>query len=450
VRRTLAFGALAISLTAFYAHASTPPVWRAEPTGCAAFGPNPPFDVQIVASRTWGVVPFEVAFSVAVRSGADSLIDASWDFDGDGLVDTTGLALTHTFTEPAAREVVAQIVTVANGIITRADTVQAYSAVMSITFDDGQESVHHVAFPLLASRGVTATVYVVPTWMNSGWYLSWQELYQLRDAGWDIGSHTLTHKNLTQVDSVTLHYELSQSKAELQARGFPAKHFSVPFGACSWAIIDAVELYYESCRGWKGLNPPLEETDPYLLMWDVTSFWRTFDSYKQEMDSVMTYGGWYILNNHLVVDDCHSQNTCVETEMLAEIVDYALEHRIKIMNIDQALATTFSPVGPGSHPDRDVPRPGFLELAIDRTCVGEFPVTVRFAASGGVPVNLSVYDVTGRKVRDLVDMVGVEGEASAAWDGRTGCGAPAADGCYFCVLRTGDNRLIAKKLVVVR
>jgi peptidoglycan/xylan/chitin deacetylase (PgdA/CDA1 family) len=415
-----------------------------------AHQPDTPFDARITTTPAWGVVPFEVEFGLAVTSGTDSIVDVYWDFDGDGLIDTSGLAPTHVFSEPAAHEVVAQIATAANGTLMRSVTVEAHSAVMSITFDDGPESIYSGGYPLLASKGVVATVYVVTSWINGGSYLSWDELTRLQDAGWDIGSHSLTHKDLTKVDGQTLHFELSQSKAELQARGFPAKHFAVPYGACNWTVIAAVEQYYESCRGWKGFNPPLEQVDPYLLKWDVTVSWRPLDYYRQHMDSVMTYGGWYILNNHVVTGNCFGEPYCVTTQMLSDIVDYALEKRIKIMSVDEALASTSLEAGPGTHADRDVPGPDFPELSADRTCVGEFPVTVRFAVGGHRGVNVSIYDVQGRVVQSLADVEGVEGQASATWDGLNSYGVPVADGCYFCVLRTGGSCRLARKLVIVR
>lgn len=43
--------------------------------------------------------------------------------------------------------------------------------------------------------------------------MSWDDLRCLESFGWDIDSHGLTHADLTEVDSLTLRYELSRSKA---------------------------------------------------------------------------------------------------------------------------------------------------------------------------------------------------------------------------------------------
>lgn len=442
----IAWGLTAI-LAAGPAGASRPPSERAEPTGCAAFNPDAPLDVRVVPSRTWGIVPFEVEFALAVTSGSDSIVTASWDFDGDGLTDATGLEASCVFSEALPHQVIARIQAAATGLLERSATIEAHSALMSLTFDDGQESVHRLAYPLMASRDIQGTAYVVTTWMRGGYYLSWENLTELFEAGWDIGSHTLTHRNLTEVDSLTLDWELSESKEQLQAHGFPGRNFSVPFGACSWTVIRAAKRHYESCRGWKGLNPRLEDTNPYLLVWEVTADWRPLDYYTDQIDSVITYGGWYILNNHIVYEYCNGVPNCVTTQMLADVIDYATEHRVKILTVDQALEARSGQTAQGLtiSPRRG---PEGLALTIEGAGGAGFPISVRFSAAGtGARVN--VYDVAGRMVRNLASVrAGASG--SVTWDGRTSSGAQAAAGCYFCVLETDDDRLVARKVVVTR
>jgi peptidoglycan/xylan/chitin deacetylase (PgdA/CDA1 family) len=439
---------LAILVAAGQALANRTPSERATPTGCAAYNPGAPFDLRVVPNRTWGIVPFEVEFTLAITSGSDSVITARWDFDGDGLADATGLETGCVFSEALSYEVVAEVETAASGLVTRSTTIEAHSALMSITFDDGNESVHRVAYPLLASRGIEGTAYVVTNWMNGGYYLSWDDLTELYEAGWDIGSHTLTHKDLTRVDSLTLDYELSESRTQLQAHGFPGRNFSVPFGACSWTVIRAAKRHYESCRGWKGLNPRLEETDPYLLFWDVTADWQPLSYYTHQIDSVATYGGWYILNNHIVYEHCNGTATCVSSQMLADVLDYALGHRVKILTVDQALASRSAPAaekGLRIAPPRDRES---LALAVEGTGGAALPVTVRFSA-GRAGGRVSVYDVAGRMVKSL-GSVRAGGHGTATWEGRSDDGGRVSAGCYFCVLETDDNRLIARKVMVVK
>jgi len=51
-------------------------------------------------------------------------------------------------------------------------------------------------------------------------------------------------------------------------------------------------------------------------------------------------------------------------------------------------------------------------------------------------VTLTVYDVTGRRVRTLTDTVWPAGEHVIRWDGVATSGAPAPSGVYFFRLKT--------------
>lgn len=59
--------------------------------------------------------------------------------------------------------------------------------------------------------------------------------------------------------------------------------------------------------------------------------------------------------------------------------------------------------------------------------------------TGGGRVELSIYDVSGRLVRRLVDRDLAAGHQDAIWDGREASGADVASGIYYCRLRTREG-----------
>ena len=65
------------------------------------------------------------------------------------------------------------------------------------------------------------------------------------------------------------------------------------------------------------------------------------------------------------------------------------------------------------------------------------------------PVNLTIFDVAGRKVRVLFDGVVQAGSFRATWDGRDHQGRPAASGIYYVKLRTPDQQA-TQRLVLLR
>jgi hypothetical protein len=67
----------------------------------------------------------------------------------------------------------------------------------------------------------------------------------------------------------------------------------------------------------------------------------------------------------------------------------------------------------------------------------------------GGKVNLTVYDVSGRLVRTLVDAVQPAGRHSVRWDGRNGHGLSVVSGVYFCRM-TAPGFAEQRKMVILR
>jgi hypothetical protein len=65
------------------------------------------------------------------------------------------------------------------------------------------------------------------------------------------------------------------------------------------------------------------------------------------------------------------------------------------------------------------------------------------------PVNLSIYNALGQKVRTLVDEVQRPGEYKIDWNGNNDNGDNVATGVYFYRLSMGDERLV-KKMVLLK
>jgi hypothetical protein len=65
------------------------------------------------------------------------------------------------------------------------------------------------------------------------------------------------------------------------------------------------------------------------------------------------------------------------------------------------------------------------------------------------PVELAIYDISGRKVAVLVDRALEAGRHEIFWNGMTSGGRQASSGVYFCRLVTGTES-ISRKLVLLR
>jgi len=74
---------------------------------------------------------------------------------------------------------------------------------------------------------------------------------------------------------------------------------------------------------------------------------------------------------------------------------------------------------------------------------------IDYSLSAPARIMLGVYDVQGREITRLIDDVIGAGKHSITWDGRDASGHQAAPGVYWYLLRTEDNTL-SRKLVILR
>jgi hypothetical protein len=88
-----------------------------------------------------------------------------------------------------------------------------------------------------------------------------------------------------------------------------------------------------------------------------------------------------------------------------------------------------------------------LELAQNRPNPGGPGTEIGYALPGPSRVRLTIYDVRGRAVRDLVSGERPAGRGSARWDGRDAAGLRVAPGVYFYRLTTSAGSLTRKMTV---
>lgn len=119
--------------------------------------------------------------------------------------------------------------------------IASASPTVAISFDDGCETDLTIAAPTLQRLGFTATSYVTSGFLGRRGFLTQSMLRELADAGFEIGSHAVTHRFLPDLADAELTAEVVQSRDQLeQITGRPVTHFSCPGGRFDRRVIDAV------------------------------------------------------------------------------------------------------------------------------------------------------------------------------------------------------------------
>jgi peptidoglycan/xylan/chitin deacetylase (PgdA/CDA1 family) len=130
--------------------------------------------------------------------------------------------------------------------------IPAKSAIVSI--DDGYISGYSVAWPILKKFGYPFTMFIYTDYVkggpkSGGQSVSWEQLAEMRDAGVDIQSHTVTHSSLNARKGKTddqyrewLKNEIAGSKELLERQlGIPVKALAYPYGLHNEAVREAVK-----------------------------------------------------------------------------------------------------------------------------------------------------------------------------------------------------------------
>ena len=113
--------------------------------------------------------------------------------------------------------------------------------VLAVSFDDGHVSVLNEALPVLARHGLVGTVFPRLDELGRAGSLTLADLELLVAAGWEVGSHTLTHPALTTLADDEMQHELSDSKRTLERLlGIPCRSIAYPFGDADARVIAAV------------------------------------------------------------------------------------------------------------------------------------------------------------------------------------------------------------------
>jgi peptidoglycan/xylan/chitin deacetylase (PgdA/CDA1 family) len=120
-----------------------------------------------------------------------------------------------------------------------------------LTFDDGFLDNYETVLPLLRERGMRAFVFVLPPLVDGGAALLWPEvaadaerfatmrsvtwemLEEMKEGGFEVGAHTLTHPHLPALDDTALERELRESRERMQARLGSCDTLAYPFGEWS-------------------------------------------------------------------------------------------------------------------------------------------------------------------------------------------------------------------------
>ncbi|MCR8633364.1 polysaccharide deacetylase family protein [Paenibacillus radicis (ex Xue et al. 2023)] len=114
-----------------------------------------------------------------------------------------------------------------------------------LTFDDGYADNYEHAMPILKKLGFHATLFMSPGTVEDGYFLNWDQIKEMHEAGWDIQPHGMTHPHLPTLNAKSQTFEITEAKAQIeQIVGTTADVYCYPYGEWDATTLKILKEHY--------------------------------------------------------------------------------------------------------------------------------------------------------------------------------------------------------------
>lgn len=208
---------------------------------------------------------------------------------------------------------------------------------VSLTFDDGLESTYTNGLPLLQQYGLVSTQYIISGFLNTPGYMTTADVNAFKAQGSEIGSHTVTHPDLTSLTNSNLNTELSQSQSTLRSifGSNVASDFASPEGLYNQSVLNAIKLYYRSHRSVDvGFNSK-DNFDPYNIHVQNIEATTTPADVAYWVNEAISTNTWLVIVYHGIDNGSDPYHT-TPADLSAELSNIQ-SSGVPVMTISQAL-----------------------------------------------------------------------------------------------------------------
>lgn len=196
------------------------------------------------------------------------------------------------------------------------------------TFDDDPPRDYSVAFPTLNDYGFTGTCFPNSEDLSSDSEPSIADYQEMQEAGWDIGCHTPSHRNLAKHSRREQRLIFERNIRQMEEMGFPhaARVFRTPYSSYNTHTLDLLPEFFDlsivGAGAATGTN--LEITDPRTVAF------RGGDDYevaKSLIDATVKHRQLLGLTLHM--SDMSSRRAF--EDLIAHAADHSRQGRLEVI-----------------------------------------------------------------------------------------------------------------------
>jgi len=162
-------------------------------------------------------------------------------------------------------------------VVSNAQNIQHYTdhrsvsdRIVVLTFDDAVSSDYHFIAPILKKYHFGATFFVCefpPDFKDSTKYMTWNQIKELNNMGFEIGNHTWHHIHVNKMDSIQFAQEMGYIENQCMAYGIPKPvSFAYPGYDTSNKVIPWLKergYIFARAGGNKPYDPQMD--NPYVI-----------------------------------------------------------------------------------------------------------------------------------------------------------------------------------------
>lgn len=247
--------------------------------------------------------------------------------------------------------------------------------IVTFTFDDGWDS-QYTGVKLLAEKGITSTIFTIKEAVESGNYLTLDNLKSLvtlyntdievhGDPAYIYAKDEAIYQNVVNAwknsnpnkeypfwtdDSLKSHWSSSQKWIKENGLG-EGNHLAYPNGVFPEHVVELAKNYFDSCRTIIPFMPieTLPVADRYRIRAvsgvGSNNSSANVEKIKGYLDRMAKDGGWLILVLHKIGDALGDTMYCSE-EDLSAIADYAIDSGVDIMNYAEVMERFYADLSP--------------------------------------------------------------------------------------------------------
>lgn len=230
--------------------------------------------------------------------------------------------------------------------VTKEGPLRWEQPMVSITFDDGWQSVYDRALPLLEKHGFRSTQYVNASSIETPSFMTAAEVQQMHETGHEIAAHSFEHVDLTAIGADLLDEQVRKGDEMLAAAGLGTDDLAPPYGRSDPQVDWYASKYFDIVRGTKhGINTRQNLETHDLKVFYVTNE-TTPDELAAALDETSRMNGWLILVYHQIAspeptgteeENILADRNTITNDVLADQLRLIDESGIEVQPVAEAL-----------------------------------------------------------------------------------------------------------------